>query len=267
MAARREGQPMDRPEPGCVLRIGWCRTILVLILFTALAGCMSAGNTSPVPPGSGTADTGQPAQLLYQNVVSTDRAGTNGTTEDLRAAVLRDAMDSDDPVTRDFTVSLIAKDHGGRFRMSQICDLWDAVYSRWTYVEDPGGGDYFSPASRTIALDLKGDCDDFAILIAAMIGSVGGDARVVVAQNGTAGHVYPEVFVGTTVEEFGRAAAYIRGRYHVTEIGCHVTRDAGGTRYWLNLDWWSSHPGGRFFADDGTRIAYYPDGRWERVVS
>ena len=103
--------------------------------------------------------------------------------------------------------------------------------------------------------------------IAAMIESAGGDARIVYAQNETAGHAYPEVFVGTTQEEFDKAAAYIRDRYHVTDVGCHLTRDRDGTRYWLNLDWWSSHPGGMFYADDGVRTAYYPDGRWEQVES
>jgi transglutaminase-like putative cysteine protease len=187
--------------------------------------------------------------------------------EDRTAGAISIAIDSRDPVTRDFAVSLIRPEHGGIFRTSQICDLWESVDSRWTYVDDPNGSDYFSPASRTIALGLKGDCDDFAIVIAAMIESVGGNARIIYATNGTSGHAYPEVYIGSTAEEFEKAAAYIRQRYGVTDVGCHVTRGRSGTQYWLNLDWWSRHPGGVFFFDDGVRIAYYPDGRWERVES
>jgi transglutaminase-like putative cysteine protease len=132
-------------------------------------------------------------------------------------------------------------------------------------VDDPRSGDYYSPASHTIALGFKGDCDDFAIVLAAMIESVGGDARVIYTSNGTAGHAYPEVYIGTTKEEFDATAAYIRDRYKIADVGCHITNGPAGPRYWLNLDWWSRYPGGRFFADEGVRIAYYPDGHWEQV--
>ncbi|MFA4877602.1 MAG: transglutaminase family protein [Methanoregula sp.] len=249
--------------------------LLIFIFLTALllscAGCIHA-----VQPGEGTpesrasgADTSR--YFLYQNIVNTSAGsmtgpGTNtNSPTDRKAVAIRDAMDSRNPVTRDYAVSLIPRPHGGPFNLAQICDLWDVVYSRWTYVDDPSSGDYYSPASRTITLGLKGDCDDFAIVVAAMIESVGGDTRVVYASNGTAGHAYPEVYIGTTKEEFEKAASYIRERYKITDVGCHITNSPAGPRYWLNLDWWSRYPGGRFFADDGVRIAYYPDGHWEQV--
>ena len=259
--------PVDTTSTFCVLQ-QMVLLFAILVLFIACTGCFSTSPSTPASTDSGASGTGSSMYYLEQNVVTMSRVNPNGTSpEELKAVAIRDAMDYRNPVTRDFTVSLIRKEHGGTFRMSQASDLWEAVYSRWTYVEDPDGGDYFSPASRTIAVGLKGDCDDFAIVVAAMIESVGGDARIVYAQNETAGHAYPEVFVGTTQEEFDKAAAYIRDRYHVTDVGCHMTRDSDGTRYWLNLDWWSSHPGGMFYADDGVRTAYYPDGRWEQVAS
>jgi len=134
-------------------------------------------------------------------------------------------------------------------------------------VDDPRGSDYYSSASRTIALGFRGDCDDFVIALAAMIESVGGKTRVVYARNSTTGHAYPEVYIGTTQEEFDAAAAYIQKRYRVGHVGCHITRGPEGPQYWLNLDWWSKYPGGRFFADDGERTAYYPDGHWKKVRS
>ena len=250
-----------------------CRVLpfLLLALMIAASGCIHAGRPDPGLPVSPPSGGASPDYLLQQNVVNTSSENPNGSSEnsprDRTAAAIKDAIDSRNPVTRDFAVSLIPQEHGGTFRLSQICDLWEAVYSRWTYVNDPQGGDYFSPASRTVTLGMKGDCDDFAIVIAAMIESIGGNARIVYARNETAGHAYPEVYIGTTKEEFDAAAAYIRQRYHVTEVGCHITHGPEGTRYWLNLDWWSTHPGGRFFADDGVRTAYYPDGRWELVES
>ena len=247
--------------------------LLILALILASSGCTHAARSDPGAPASLPPGTGSPDYFLQQNVVNASTGNQNASgimgnsSNDIRAAAIRDAIDSRNPVTRDFAVSLIPPEHGGKYRLSQICDLWETVYARWTYVNDPQGGDYFSPASRTVTLGLKGDCDDFAIVVAAMIESIGGNARIVYDRNETTGHAYPEVYIGTTKEEFDAAAAYIRQRYHVTEVGCHITHGPEGTRYWLNLDWWSTHPGGRFFGDDGVRTAYYPDGRWEQVES
>lgn len=242
--------------------------LLILTLGILAAGCTIAGKPAASPDAAGTPDVALSGSYLIQNVVNaTDGPGGAVYEEDTRAAAIRAAMDSQNPVTRDFAVSLIRPEHGGIFRMSQICDLYDAVFARWTYIEDPAGSDYYSPASRTIALGLKGDCDDFAILLAAMIESVGGDARVVIAANNKTGHAYPEVFIGSTPEEFEKAAGYIRQRYMVPDVGYHVTYHDDVPQYWLNLDWWGRHPGGPFFADDGVRTAFYPDGRWELAES
>ncbi|MFA4860521.1 transglutaminase family protein [Methanoregula sp.] len=245
--------------------------LLLIGLHVASAGCIHTVQPGTGAPDSQASSADSSRYFLYQNIANTSVGSMTGpdkngiSQEDQKSAAIRDAMDSRDPVTRDFAVSLIPRTHGGPSNLAQICDLWEAVYSRWTYVDDPDTGDYYSPASHTIALGFKGDCDDFAIVVAAMIESVGGDARVMYASNGTAGHAYPEVYVGTTKEEFDAAAAYIRQRYKITDVGCHITNGPAGPRYWLNLDWWSRYPGGRFFADDGIRVAYYPDGHWERV--
>lgn len=265
--------PLPRPSRRAgILRSGFF-LFLLLTLFLVSAGCTQVSRPDPGAPSTPSSNTDASGYLLQQNMVSASSENPDGagrpanSPEDARAGAIRDATDSRNPVTRDYAVSLIPPEHGGKFRLSQICDLWENVYSRWTYVDDPRGADYFSPASRTIALGLKGDCDDFAIVVAAMLESVGGNARVVYARNGTAGHAYPEVYIGTTREEFEAAAAYIKNRYHVADVGCHITNGPGGPQYWLNLDWWSTHPGGKFYADDGVRTAYYPDGRWQQVES
>ncbi|WP_052310746.1 transglutaminase domain-containing protein [Methanoregula formicica] len=244
--------------------------VLFLAILVACSGCLSSGPQDPGGPGFASTRTGVQDLYLYQNVVNTsglpdpakDPPGDSGIR--WRAAIIRDAINVNNSVTRDYAVSIIPRSHGGSFNLAQACDLWEDVYRNWTYVDDPRGSEYFSPASRTIALGMKGDCDDFAIVVAAMIESVGGSSRIVTAQNGTGGHAYPELYIGDSSARFDTAAAYIRQRYHVTDVGCHITESADGTRhYWLNLDWWSRHPGGRFFADRGVRIAYYPDGTWE----
>jgi len=248
-------------------------TLLILTACSICAGCLSANPSITTASGIGSGQPDSSGLYLYQNVVNTSggqESYDNGSASVFgqRAAAIRDAIDVNSPATRDHAVSIIPRSHGGGFNLAQACDLWENVYRTWTYVDDPRGSEYFSPASRTIALGMKGDCDDFAIVVAAMIESVGGSSRIVTAQNGTGGHAYPELYIGDNSTRFDAAAAYIRQRYHITDVGCHITEDADGTRhYWLNLDWWSRHPGGRFFADQGVRIAYYPDGTWERIES
>jgi len=267
----RLGEEHDRADsPDRNRSVSRCIIITFLIFAACIicAGCLSANPSISTASGIGSGQPDSSGLYLYQNVVNTSggqESYNNGSASVFRqrAAAIRDAIDVNNPATRDYAVSIIPRSHGGTFNLAQACDLWENVYRTWTYVDDPRGSEYFSPASRTIALGMKGDCDDFAIVVAAMIESVGGSARIVTAQNSTSGHAYPELYIGNSSAKFEEAAAYIRQRYHVTDVGCHITRGEDGTRYWLNLDWWSRHPGGKFFADDGMRIAYYPDGRWE----
>jgi hypothetical protein len=270
MRSGKESDSSDSPDGyGSVFRC--CSiTLLILTVCTLSAGCLSANPSIAAASGIGSGQPDSSGLYLYQNIVNTSRGQDSSGNSSVsfmekRAFAIRDALDSRNPVTRDYAVSIIPRAHGGTFNLAQACDLWENVYRTWTYVDDPRGSEYFSPASRTISLGLKGDCDDFAIVVAAMVESVGGSARIVTAQNSTSGHAYPELYIGNSSAKFEEAAAYIRQRYHVTDVGCHVTLGEDGPRYWLNLDWWSRHPGGRFFADDGERIAYYPDGRWEMV--
>ncbi|MDP3396398.1 MAG: transglutaminase-like domain-containing protein [Methanoregula sp.] len=186
----------------------------------------------------------------------------SGSIEQQRAEKIKEAMDFTNPVTRDFALTFIPKSHSGEYNIAQICDLWETIYKKWTYVNDPRGRDYYSPASRTIQLGLKGDCDDFAITVASVIQSIGGSSRVVTAYNAEGGHAYPEVFIGTRKTSLDAAAEYISKRYHVKSIAYHTHTKDGVTQYWLNLDWQSQHPGGKFFHDSGELTFYYPNGYW-----
>lgn len=268
MAAR----PRPRPRPPGHSRPGrgFSFTVpFIIILALVVAGCIGDGPAGPAAAGTSSPIAAAPDDLyLVRNVAIAPAGNATGTLlEDRTAFAIRDALSPQDPVTRDFAVSLIRPGHGGTFRMSQICDIHESVASCWTYVEDPRGSEYLSPPGRTIALGLKGDCDDYAVLMAALIESVGGDARIVYSMNADSVHAYPEVFIGTGPEEFERAAGYIRQRYAADEIGCHVTQGGTGTLYWLNLDRTSPYPGGPFVAGNGTRIAFSTDGRWERMGS
>lgn len=195
--------------------------------------------------------------------------GSSQTTqsyEDQKAQAFKTAMDYTNPVTRDYALTLIPKNDGGNYNIAQICDLWEAVYNKWTYVNDPNGDDYKSPASRTIQLGLKGDCDDFAITVASLIESIGGSTRIVTARNSAGkGHAYPEVLIAKSKSEFESKKSYITKRYHTTGIACHIEKRNDTTYYWLNLDWQSRYPGGKFFNSTGPLTIYYPSGYWYKT--
>lgn len=185
---------------------------------------------------------------------------------DTRASDIVDAMDYTDPTTRDYALSLVDKKHGGEYSLAQICDMWEKIDDQWTYVNDPSESNYFSPASNTIDLGLKGDCDDFAIVMASSILAIGGTPRVVLASNTDGGgHAYAEVCIADNKDDLQKAANYICDRYHCKKIAYRYSKDNGETHYWLNLDWSSRHPGGPHYENDGTTIAVYENKCWVRL--
>lgn len=179
-----------------------------------------------------------------------------------RADMIVEAMDYTNPTTRDFALMQIDHSHSGGYNIAQICDVWENIYNRWTYVNDPNGFEYFSPASRTINIGLKGDCDDFAILMASVMESIGGSPRVILASNtGGGGHAYAEVYVASSKQGLQNIANYVCKRYHCSSIAYHTSYDNNGNPiYWLNLDWQSRYPGGKFWDNDGETLIVYPNG-------
>lgn len=201
------------------------------------------------------------------NKVTADLTGSSSeSSEDTQAAKVVEAMDYTNPTTRDYALSLIDKNHGGDYNIAQICDVWEKIYKRWTYVNDPEGFNYYSPASRTINLGLKGDCDDFAIVMASSILAIGGTPRVILASNKDGGgHAYAEIAIASSKSNFQKIANYVCKRYHCTRIAYRTSTKNGKTEYWLNLDWSSKHPGGSYYENDGKTIAIYRNKYWERL--
>ena len=161
-------------------------------------------------------------------------------------AELRSAIDHLDPHVRDYAVRAATahfKDApigGDEFTMVQCFSIFKEINAHWRYVSDPQGGEYFARASESVGL-LAGDCDDHAILMAACIKAIGGEARLV----RTSGHIYPEFKVGGN-KDLERAAYLIRKELFMREVGeaplyYHTDADGG---IWLNMDYTRSHPGG-----------------------
>jgi hypothetical protein len=145
-------------------------------------------------------------------------------------------------------------------RIVQYFSIFKEIRSRWVYVFDPSGEDYYSKASETIAQleynDLfKGDCDDYSILMAACIRAIGGEVQLVrtnvTRQDGTIqGHLYPEVKIGDK-KELDNIAHVLKTVLFPDEIGDRPIRyyqDPKGN-IWLNFDYNDMFPGGRYQSD------------------
>lgn len=163
------------------------------------------------------------------------------------------AIDYTSPTTRDFAVK-VAAIHPGEYNIDQICYIYEYVFNRWRYVSDPHGCDYFSPASRTIELGLVGDCDDYAILMSALIEAIGGTSRIVIIED----HAYAEVYLGEyNSTDTNQILKYLEEKYNST-MHYHIDEEGG---VWLNLDWTARHPGGEY---QGTpQYIVYPNGWYE----
>jgi len=136
----------------------------------------------------------------------------------------------------------------------QLVLVHAAIASNWKYVSDPAVSwqDYTSPARRSLALGLAGDCDDYATVMASCIIAVGGRARIVHGLKGRSGHAWAEVWVGSgaAADTVLSAVAGAAGRPAGTLA---VSRDKETGERWLVLDW---ELGSYSFSGDRMEVAW-----------
>lgn len=179
---------------------------------------------------------------------------------------LRQAIDYTNPIVMNYARNKATtnfqefKDLIRDKRIVQFFSIFKEIKSRWIYVFDPSGEDYYSKASETIAHleynDLfKGDCDDYSILMAACIRAIGGEVQLVrtnvTRQDGsTIGHLYPEVKIGDK-KDLDNIAHVMKTVLFPEEIGDRPIRyyqDPKGN-IWMNFDYNDRYPGGRYQSD------------------
>ena len=184
------------------------------------------------------------------------------------------AIDYANPVVKNFANSHVKSINGGAYDqigVNQISDIWDSIRPPyWTYVSDPANFDSYTSASDTITSGLKGNCEDFAILNAALVEAIGGSSRVITAcsPDGSSCHAYAEAYITNDYSSLQSTTNYLRDRYGVTPVYYHSYLDpSGNTEYWLNLDWQANNPGGPFFQDDGIYKIFYPDGTYDVITN
>jgi tetratricopeptide (TPR) repeat protein len=159
-------------------------------------------------------------------------------------------------------LALVAK-YPGDYTIDQICSIYEYLKKGWHYVRDPRGIDYFMYANESMAIGKgsgcagAGDCDDFAILMSALVESIGGTTRIILAHNeNIGGHAFTEVYLGQLNDQNSQVNDIINWlfqKYKTEKIFVHIETDTN--EVWLNLDWGAdekgnTHPGGPFYQGD-----------------
>ena len=243
------------------------RSVLLLLVClaavaAAAAGMALLGAAKPAPP-SPAASTVPAPQLSPLPVL----AGEPGRINDTSRRIAESA-DSGSPEVQAFVAAYAPGTGTGSATVAQVFDVWEAIYANWTYVRDPPSFNLYQPAGDSIRAGLKGNCLDYAILNAAVVGALGGSARVIAAYGPRGdGHAYAELYVGDSMESLRQAGDYIAARYNARTVYWHVAEGPGGKKeYWLNLDWQAQYPGGPIFPDNGEYFASFPSGTGARYA-
>jgi len=162
-------------------------------------------------------------------------------------------------VFKDAQKMIVGAPPGSR-TIDQVCLIYGTIKSSWHYQSDPRGGDYYRFANETLqdgrdSVEKRigvGDCDDFALLMASMIESIGGSTRVMLAYDPTGSHAYAEVYLGK-IENYNvnEIKKWLMLKYGVSELYTHKDKETG--EIWLNLDWGKNiaavaYPGSAFFS-------------------
>ena len=116
---------------------------------------------------------------------------------------------------------------GTEYNIGKVCAIFNYVNDNCVYTEDPDGDNWYSPDE--FLNSLQGDCEDYAMLIAAMVNEVGGTSRVYLTND----HAFAAVYVGNTSEEFQAASADVQN-YYGTILETHAMIDETG--YWMVAD-------------------------------
>jgi len=249
--------------------------ILVVMAMISLAFAQEVayayGDSGERPLESGNITEYNGTDIVASAIAS---AGPNGRTLPQKSTTTVEEMKREinlklnipNPTVEDKGSNLVL-DYPGDRTIGQICSIYNYMVGNWSYKADTRGIEVFQYSNKSLEngkgkFSGQGDCDDFSILMASLIESIGGTSRIVLAYGPNGGHAYTEVYlgkVGGSESDVQRMVAWLRKNYKVKEINTHT--DLKTDEVWLNLDWWkepggAKHPGGPFFkATSQTPIA------------
>lgn len=140
----------------------------------------------------------------------------------------------------------------------------DANSGPWCYVDHQP--DYYMYANQILNDGInngcsgRGNCNDFAILMASLMDAVGYSTRIVHARNQNSGHAYTEIYLGTNGTQADAVVEWLRS-YFRRDIYLHINNDPNTKDVWLNLDWQRDlmeqcYVGGPFFEADENSVVW-----------
>jgi len=250
-------------------RVIWLSAFIIIILISDAIGsevAYSFGDLGghPLPMGNVTEYNGSDivTSAINSASIGADSAPTEGKSVDGIKKEINLKLNVGNQAVRDKGHSLTV-DYSGDRTIRQICSLYDVMVGNWSYLPDTRGIEEFQYSNKTLEYGMgkkvigQGDCDDFSILLASLIESIGGTSRIMLAYGPMGGHAYTEVYLGKAEgidSDVDRMIKWLMARYNAHEINVHTDLDTGDV--WLNLDWWrdtdtgielTKHPGGPFF--------------------
>lgn len=168
-----------------------------------------------------------------------------------------DAVDYENRDLRKFAVKAATanfkeyKDHDKRLFI-QCASIFKTINSEWNYINDPVSREYYEKASASAEL-LSGDCDDYSILMAASLLSIGATPRIIRTKT----HMYPELLIGN--EEDLEAINYLIKKelfpYESSGKSVHFHKEKN--EIWLNMDYSGIYPGAEFLSDEIIGVLYF----------
>jgi PKD repeat protein len=165
----------------------------------------------------------------------------------------------------------------GPITIKQVCDVYDNLTKNWKYNSDMRSGesygDYFQYANHSIGLAKNGwtgggDCDDYAILMASMLESIGMTTRIILAYGPKESHAYPEVYLGNSKKNkdtIYKIKRWIQIKYNLMNLrDVNTHEDYSTHEVWLNLDWGENpyksarrYPGFKYFEGKTKNVEIY----------
>jgi tetratricopeptide (TPR) repeat protein len=223
-----------------------------------------ASSCSPDLTGVPSVSSPSDSEVLEFPIVggnSTPEGKTEKKLGDLKNAI-SSSVEPNQFMVHEVALQLVAK-FPGDLTVDQICSIYSYMKKSWIYASYPMGRDYLMYANQSIEIAGNfsrlgvGDCNDFAILMSALVESIGGTTRIILAQNKTmGGHAYAEVYIGNLSDQKNQVneiIIWLKQKFNTDKIYTHIDTDSRDV--WLNLDWGAyengtEHPGGPFYRGD-----------------
>lgn len=123
-------------------------------------------------------------------------------------------------------------------RIDRLAEVYERLFRRWRYVSDPDGGDWLISAEDMLAeKESRGDCEDFAGLIAASLQAFPDPwpCRIVLTTDGREGHAFTEVKLGDGRVEADPLLQQLASRWKCDLLHLRVMEEDDGS-IWLALD-------------------------------